>query len=166
MKNSIRLASGLMLLVVLIISNVSCKKENATSNSPIVGKWLMYQTGNDGNENGKLEDSEWTIFTKDDYEFLKFLGITGEVVFNGDGTGKLVASQGDSPLFKWSIKADGSFEITDLDPNAGVFKRIAAGDTEKLFIDAKGDLSYEAVEKTTTNGVTSTIASGSRYKRN
>jgi hypothetical protein len=163
---SIRMAFAMSLMSLFLMSSVSCKKDNDTSNSPLVGTWLLYQSGEDDNQNGKLEDSEWTIFTKKEYDILKAFGITGEIVFNSDGTGKVVAIQGDADIFKWTIKADGTFEVRDVDPNTGVLTPIEVGDTEKFYIDAKGDLSYEAVRKFTTFGVVSTVASGNRFKRN
>jgi hypothetical protein len=165
---SIRIACAMSLMSLIFISSISCKKENALASSPIVGSWLLYQSGEDVNQNGKLEASEWHIFTKDDYDILNVFGITGEVVFNGDGTGKLVPTKGNTDviLFKWSIKADGTYSISDVDPNSGVFSKVEPGDTETLYIDAKGDLTEEAVRKFTTLGVVSTVASGNKYKRN
>jgi hypothetical protein len=165
---SIRMASAMSLMSLIFMSSISCKKENALASSPIVGSWLLYQSGEDINQNGKLEASEWRIFTKNDYDILSTFGITGEVILNGDGTGKLVSSPGITDVieFKWSIKADGTYSISDVDPNSGVFSKVEPGDTETLYIDAKGDLTEEAVRKFTTNGVVSTVASGNRYKRN
>jgi hypothetical protein len=165
---SIRMASAMSLMSLIFMSSISCKKENALASSPIVGRWLIYQSGEDDNQNGKLEASEWRIFTKNDYDILSTFGITGEVILNGDGTGKLVSSPGITDVieFKWSIKADGTYSISDVDPNSGVFSKVEPGDTETLYIDAKGDLTEEAVRKFTTNGVVSTVASGNRYKRN
>jgi hypothetical protein len=163
---SIRMACAMSIMSLFFMSSVSCKKDNGTSNSPLVGSWLLYQSGEDDNQNGKLEDSEWITFTKNEYDILKTFGITGEIVFNSDGTGKIVAIQGDADIFKWTTKADGTFEIRDADPNAGIFTPIEVGDTEKFYIDAKGDLSYEAVRKFNTIGVISTVAAGNRFKRN
>jgi hypothetical protein len=165
---SIRLAYAMSIMSLFFITSVSCKKENSTSNSPLVGSWLLYQSGEDVNQNGKLEASEWRIFTKNDYDILSTFGITGEVILNGDGTGKLVSSPGITDVieFKWSIKADGTYSVSDVDPNSGVFSKVEPGDTETLYIDSKGDLTEEAVRKFTTLGVVSTVASGNKYKRN
>jgi hypothetical protein len=165
---SIRMASAMSIMSLFLMFSVSCKKENSTSNSPIVGSWLLYQSGEDANQNGKLEASEWHIFTKDDYDILSTFGITGEVILNGDGTGKLVSSPGITDVieFKWSIKADGTYSISDADPNSSVFAKPEPGETQTLYIDAKGDLTEETVRKFTTLGVVSTVASGNRYKRN
>jgi hypothetical protein len=165
---SIRMACAMSLMLLIFISSISCKKENALANSPIVGSWLLYQSGEDINQNGKLEASEWRIFTKDDYDILSVFGITGEVIVNGDGTGKLVSTAGNTDviLFKWSIKADGTYSISDVDPNSGVFSKVEPDETQTLYIDAKGDLTEEAVRKFTTLGVVSTVASGNKYKRN
>jgi hypothetical protein len=162
---SIRFACAMLLLLV---SSISCKKENSTANSPIVGSWLIYQSAEDSNQNGKLESNEWRIYTKDDYDILSLFGITGEVILNGDGTGKLVSSPGITDVigFKWSIKADGTYSISDADPNSGVFAKPEPDETQTLYIDAKGDLTEETVRKFTTLGVVSTVASGNRYKRN
>jgi hypothetical protein len=165
---SIRLACAMSLMSLFFISSISCKKENSLASSPIVGRWLIYQSGEDDNQNGKLEASEWRIFTKNDYDILSTFGITGEVILNGDGTGKLVSSPGITDVieFKWSIKADGTYSISDADPNSSVFAKPEPGETQTLYIDAKGDLTEETVRKFTTLGVVSTVASGNKYKRN
>ncbi len=165
MKNSIRLASGLMLLVLLFLSTVSCKKDNNTSNSPIVGSWLMYQGADDDNSNGKIEDSEWRVFTKDDYELIKSLGFTGEVVFNGDGTAKLIPTTGAAEVFKWSTKADGTFQIEDTNATSTLFSSDPS-DIDKLYIDSNGDLRDESVRNVTSLGVVTVVASGLKFKKN
>lgn len=116
---SIRLAFAMSLMSLLLVSSISCKKENNTANSPIVGSWLIYQGADDDNNNGKIEDSEWHVFTKADYDLYKSLGFTGETVFKGDSTGYLVTTKGGQEGFKWSIKADGNFKIEDSGSGVG-----------------------------------------------
>jgi hypothetical protein len=163
---SIRLACAMSLMSLLFISSISCKKENTTSGSPIVGSWLIYQGADDDNNNGKIEDSEWQLFTKADYDLYKSLGFTGETVFKGDGTGYLVTTKGGQETFNWNIKADGTFKIED--NGSGISSVFSADpdDTETLYIDAKGDLRNDIVRKVTTFGVVTVVPSGIKFKRN
>lgn len=163
---SIRLAFAMSLMSLLLVSSISCKKENSTANSPIVGSWLIYQGADDDNNNGKIEDSEWQLLTKADYDLFKSLGFTGETVFKGDGTGYLVTTNGGQEIFKWSIKADGNFQLEDSGSNLGGIFTASPDDTETIYVDAKGDLRNDITRNVTSLGIVTKVVSGIKYKRN
>jgi hypothetical protein len=165
-KISIRLAFVMSLMSLLFMSSISCKKNDTLANSPIVGSWLMYQGADDDNNNGKIEDSEWHVFTKADYDLFKSLGFTGEVVFNGDGTAKLIPTQGTADLFKWTTKADGTFTISEVNSSSSSVFTSSPGDSEILYIDSKGDLRNDVVREVSSAGIVTKVVSGIKFKRN
>jgi hypothetical protein len=163
-KIFVRYALIPMFMVLLLISTISCKKEAATS--ALVGKWLLIAAADDDNGNKKVDDSEWNLLTKSDYDALKFFGFTGEVIFNADGTGNLVSStQSQFFTLKWRVKGDSNFEIYDnvisLD---GTSQSVSSSD-DKLFIDAKGELISESISTDTVSGTTTTTLSFNKFKK-
>ena len=164
MKNSIRLASELMLLALLSISTISCKKEAAVSQ--MVGKWLIYASADDDNGNNKVDDREWKLLSKDDYDALLFFGITGEAIFNADGTGNLVTTDKSQNLtLKWRVKSDGNFEIYDNVISINGTPQSGSNDSAKIYFDAKGEMITEDASTTTVFGVTTTTLSFGKYKK-
>jgi hypothetical protein len=162
---SIRLACAMSLMSLFFMSSISCKKENTTSGSPIVGSWLLYQGADDDNNDEKIDESEWRLFTKDDYDLFKSMGFTGETVFEGDGTGYLVTTTGGKDPFKWSTKADGTFKFEDTGTTSSIFTT-NPNSTQKLYIDSNGDLREDVVSNVTSLGIVTIVPTGLKFKRN
>jgi hypothetical protein len=162
--NSIRFTIAFMSLMLILMSSISCKKEAAVSQ--MVGKWLIYAAADDDNGNSKVDDSEWKLLTKDDYDALLFFGITGEAIFNADGTGNLVTTDKSQNLtLKWRVKSDGNFEIYDNVISINGTTQTGSNDSAKIYFDAKGEMITEDATTTTVFGVTTTTLSFGKYKK-
>jgi hypothetical protein len=159
---SIRMAFAMSLL---FISSMACKKEDATTSSPIVGKWLLYQLAEDDNNNQKIDESEWLVLKKADYDNLKNIGILVETVFEGNGTGYTIDYDGEKEPFKWGIKADGTFYTEDTDPPIPGFTK-NPNTTDVLYIDSNGDLREDRAAQVISLGITTIVPTGLKFKRN
>jgi hypothetical protein len=163
-KNAIRYAWMSTFMFFILFTSISCKKDAAVSQ--IVGKWLVYAGADDDNGNSKVDDSEWKLLTKDDYDALLFFGITGEAIFNADGTGNLVTTDKSQNLtLKWRVKSDGNFEIYDNVITINGTPQTGSNDSAKIYFDAKGDMITEDATTTTVFGVTTTTLSFGKYKK-
>jgi photosystem II stability/assembly factor-like uncharacterized protein len=149
MKISIRFAPTMMLLSLLFLSTISCKKETTPTAQPVVGKWLLYKFAQDANGDKKIDDAEWVEFTEDLNGAFTFLTLTKQVEIVADGSGKLVSSQSTGQSFKWRANSDGTFEIYDVKSPTTIS---VLGDGGKLYIDTKGDLIFEVGDKDVTTG--------------